>query len=55
LDVKVFGVLLAVGGVALALTAVLFLGGFGRAFVFMVGAGMTVYGVLLWTAPRSGP
>jgi hypothetical protein len=52
--VKVFGVFLAVGGVTLALIAVLFLGGFGRAFVFIVGGGMIVYGVLLWTAPPSG-
>ena len=53
LGVKVVGVLLAVGGVALAVIAVLFLGGYGRAVVFIVGGGMTVYGVLLWTASPS--
>ena len=54
LGVKVVGVLLAVGGVALALIGVMFLGGYGRAVVFIVGGSMTVYGVLLWTALHQG-
>jgi hypothetical protein len=51
IDVKVYGVLLAVGGAILALLAVLLLGGYARAVVFVVGGGMIVYGILLTTAP----
>ena len=49
---KVGGLLLVVGGVALAFGCVV-LHGYVRAGLFVVGGGMIVYCAMLATAPRS--